>query len=86
MNEDLNKKVDENQMNEKLDLEGLPLLVTEDNMLRVFDSKKFVYYDYLSTLCPRRQRSTLNIELQNVLEKYKDNVEGPVRRLTLESP
>ena len=85
MNEDLNKKVDENQMNEKLDLEGLPLLVTEDNMLRVFDSKKFVYYDYLSTLCPRRQRSTLNIELQNVLEKYKDNVEGPVRRLTLES-
>eukprot|EP00795_Rhopilema_esculentum_P000721 gene721-10435_t len=85
MNEDLNKKGDEKQMNEKLDLEGLPLLVTEDNMLRVFDSKKFVYYDYLSTLCPMRKRSTLHIGMKDVLEECKDNVGGPVRRLTLES-
>ena len=73
------------QMGKDLDLEGLPLLVTEDNMLRVFDSKNFVYFDFLYTLCPSRRWSTLHIKLQSALLKYKDHMEGPIRRLTLEN-
>ena len=66
-------------------LEGLPLLVTEDGMLRTFDSRRVVYYEDLSNLLPSRENLTLHSKLRVGLSKFQNKINGPMQKLSLES-
>ena len=65
-------------------LNGLPLLVTEDELLTKFDDKKYVYYDEISILFPLRKCNTLHPELRSLLSKYENEVSGAVRKFMLD--
>ena len=69
---------------EEFGLSGIPLLVTEDECLRVFDDEQHVYYDSLSKLFPKKTNKTLHEDLRGSLRKYKDKVSGPLRKFTLD--
>ena len=66
-------------------LEGLPLLVTEDGMLRTFDSRRVVYFEDLSNLLPSRENLTLHSKLRVGLSKFQNKINGPIQKLSLES-
>ena len=63
-------------------LNGLPLLVTEDNKLRRFDDAKHVYYDEISTLFPKKKDMLLHRKLRNILFKFIDT-SGALRKFML---
>ena len=65
---------------ENFQLSGMPLLVTEDNMLRRFDDSKHVYYDEISILFPSKKNISLHPELRPTLSKYKDKKSGALRK------
>eukprot|EP00794_Sanderia_malayensis_P013906 gene13906-15355_t len=68
---------------DEFQLGGLPLLVTEDEHLRVFNDEQHVYYDSLSGLFPLKKNLTLHQELWAPFWKYKDEGSGPLRKFTL---
>ena len=68
---------------DRFPLSGLPLLVTEDELLTMFDDNKHVYYDELSILFPLRKCNTLHPELKLTLSNYKDEISGAVRKFML---
>eukprot|EP00112_Aurelia_sp_Birch-Aquarium-sp1_P008740 Seg1971.4 transcript_id=Seg1971.4/GoldUCD/mRNA.D3Y31 product=Sacsin protein_id=Seg1971.4/GoldUCD/D3Y31 len=70
---------------EEINLEGLPLLVTEEGMLRIFDSRRVVYYEDLSNLFPSREHLTLHSKLRASLLRFQGNIDGPVQKLSLVS-
>ena len=65
---------------ENFQLSGMPLLVTEDNMLRRFDDSKHVYYNEISILFPSKKNISLHPELRPTLSKYKDKKSGALRK------
>ena len=71
-------------VDENVNLEGLPLLVTDDGMLRTFDCNRVVYYDDLPELCPTLRNISLHGDIKLLLVKYKHAKSGPLQMLTLE--
>ena len=68
---------------QKFDLEGIPLLVTEDENLRVFQESNHVFHSDLSTLFPTKKSSTLHRALRMRLTKYERKESGPLRKFML---
>ena len=68
---------------ENFSLNGLPLLVTEDEELRQFDESKYVYYDEVSTLFPSRAYMTLHPKLRTTLVRFVDKMSGALRKFML---
>ena len=68
---------------EKFQLNGMPLLVTEDGMLRRFDESKHVYFDEISFLFPSKMSFALHHDLRGVLYKWKEYKSGPLRKFML---
>ena len=68
---------------EKFQLNGMPLLVTEDGMLRRFDESKHVYFDEISFLFPSKLSFALHHDLRGVLCKWKEYKSGPLRKFML---
>jgi len=68
---------------QKFELEGMPLLVTEDESLRVFQGSSHVFFSELSTLFPSKKSSTLHRELEIRLQKYESKESGPLRKFML---
>ena len=64
-------------------LNGLPLLVTEDGMLRRFDDAKHVYYDEISILFPMKKDMSLHPEFRPTLFRFVDKTAGALRKFTL---
>ena len=69
---------------ENFSLIGLPLLVTEDEVLRRFDDSKHVYYDWVSILFPSRTYMALHPKLGTILERFMDKTSGALRKFMLD--
>ena len=67
---------------ETFDLNGLPLLVTEDGNLRKFDESVHVYFDALSDLFPTKKGLMLHKNLRSCLSAYANKESGPLRRFS----
>ena len=68
---------------EAFQLDGVPLLVTEDGFLRRFDDSKHVFYDELSILFPSKKKYTLHPNLRSTLIHYMKEGSGPLRKFML---
>ena len=68
---------------ENFSLNGLPLLVTEDGMLRRFDDAKHVYYDEISILFPKKKDMSLHPKLRSSLSKFQGKTSGALRKFML---
>ena len=69
---------------ENFSLDGLPLLVTEDEELRRFDDSKYVYYDEVSILFPSRTYMTLHPKLRTTLIRFMDKTSGALRKFMVD--
>ena len=69
---------------ENFSLDGLPLLVTEDEALRRFDDSKHVYFDEISNIFPSRRYESLHPELRLTLSKFSNKLSGALRKFMLD--
>ena len=72
---------------ENFSLNGLPLLVTEDEVLRRFDdskNSKVIYYGEVSILFPSRKHMSLHPKLRSTLSKFSDKQCGALRKFMLD--
>eukprot|EP00794_Sanderia_malayensis_P013600 gene13600-15012_t len=67
------------------DLDGLPLLVTEDNVIRTINKREQIYFDNLSRLFPSKKSICLHPDLRQVLSRFKHQAGDWLRVLTLDS-